>query len=249
MVKYLNVKLLFNKREILRNLNNYIENNSAEYICAVNANSMVIANEDVVFLKSVNEAGFNLCDGTMVALSYKMIYKKTVDSYPGPDFFIDILNKKKYRSFFFGSTEQVLSNLKSKLTSIDPRINDMIFYSPPFLPLDEYDYESIADMINKDDPDIIWVSLGAPKQEVFMNKLKPYLKKGVMVGVGAAFDFYGNDNLKRAPHWIRKIKLEWLYRVSKNPSKSLPRLIKQIKGMPKLLIEEIKIKKSKRCKN
>ena len=62
--------------------------------------------------------------------------------------------------------------------------------SLPFMPVENFDYQSIANKINKIEPDIIWVSLGAPKQEIFMNKIKPLLNHGVLFGIGAAFNFY-----------------------------------------------------------
>ena len=67
----------------------------------------------------------------------------------------------------------------------------MLLYHPlPFVSVDEFDYELIAKKVNEEKPDIIWVSLGAPKQEIFMSKLLPFLQQGVMFGIGAAFNYY-----------------------------------------------------------
>ena len=64
--------------------------------------------------------------------------------------------------------------------------------------------------------DIIWVALGAPKQEIFMNRLKPHLKKGVAIAIGAAFNFYSGmaDAPQRCPEWMRKCHLEFVHRSS-----------------------------------
>lgn len=238
---FLGVNLLFDKEKIHKNMNVFIINKQVTYICAVNANTITVANNNPEYQRIINSAGFNLCDGSMVALSYSKIYKEAVSSYPGPDFFIDYLSKRKYKSFFLGSTEELLKSLQKKLVKIDPKISDMPFYSPPFVPLDDFDYEGIGKMINESDADIIWVSLGAPKQEEFMYRLKPYIQKGVMVGVGAAFRFYGDKKLKRAPKIIRKMHLEWAYRNLMTLSIS-KRFRRQLYYMPQLLLKEIKKK-------
>lgn len=240
MSSFLGINFLFDKEEIERKIENHITNKKVTYVCAVNANTAAMVNDNQEYKKIINNSGFNICDGSLLALSYRKISKEPVSSYPGPDFFIDYLRKGKYKSFFLGSTDELLKSLRQKLVKYDPEISDMPFYSPPFIPLDDYDYDLIAKIINESNVDIIWVSLGAPKQEEFMYRLKPYLRQGVMIGVGAAFIFYGDDNFKRAPKIMRKMHLEWVYRNFKNPTKSFPRLLKQIRSVPILIYKELK---------
>lgn len=242
MTNFLGIEFQFQREAIDKTLRRFIETNVVDFVCLVNANTVTVANKNLEFKNIINQSGVNICDGSLVALSYRMIYKKPAESYPGPDLFIDYLSKKEFTSYFLGSTEEILVSLKQKLTKHDPKIANMTFYSPPFIPLDDFDYEEIGQRINESNADIIWVSLGAPKQEEFMYRLKPYLDKGVMIGVGAAFTFYGDDNLKRAPEFIRNMKLEWLYRTLKDPKKSFPRLKRQIYDMPKLIYNEMKKK-------
>jgi N-acetylglucosaminyldiphosphoundecaprenol N-acetyl-beta-D-mannosaminyltransferase len=130
---------------------------------------------------------------------------------------------------------------KDNLSKIDPEIKNMRFETLPFRKVDEFDYQGIAQMINEDKPDIIWVSLGAPKQEMFMNRLQPYLHRGVMFGFGAIFNFNaGVGNVKRAPDWMLKLKLEWLHRAFEDPKKNVPRYWNFIKTLPRLIKEEMK---------
>ena len=131
--RYLDVELLFDREEIHRRMDEFIKVRQATYVCAVNANTITVANNDAWFKKIVNHSGFNLCDGSLVALSYKRIYKKKVTPYPGPNFFIDYLSKRKYRSFFLGSTNDLLISLREKLAVLDPEIANMQFYAPPFV--------------------------------------------------------------------------------------------------------------------
>jgi N-acetylglucosaminyldiphosphoundecaprenol N-acetyl-beta-D-mannosaminyltransferase len=242
--RYLDVDLLFDREEIHKKMEEIVNDKQASYVCAVNANTITVANNNPEFKKIVNQSGLNICDGSLVALSYKYIYKKNATPYPGPDFFIDYLSKRKYRSLFLGSTNELLMSLRKKLAVIDPEISKMKFISLPFISLEAFDYEEISRIINTENVDIIWVSLGAPKQEEFMYRLRPLLDKGVMVGVGAAFSFYGDDNYKRAPEFIRKMCLEWLHR-SITRFSVRKRFIRQIYYMPQLIVGEYKRKRQR----
>ena len=104
--------------------------------------------------------------------------------------------------------------------------------------MDDFDYEDIARRVEASEADIIWVALGAPKQEIFMAKLKPYLRRGVMIAVGAAFKFYSGTDEKRAPQWMVKAHLEWVYRILCSPKKQLKRCSMIILTLPRLLVEE-----------
>jgi N-acetylglucosaminyldiphosphoundecaprenol N-acetyl-beta-D-mannosaminyltransferase len=107
--------------------------------------------------------------------------------------------------------------------------------------VEDFDYPAIAERINSDNPDIIWVSLGAPKQEFFMARLLPYLHRGVLFGFGAIFNFNaGIGHVKRAPEWMRRLKMEWLYRAFEEPSKNIPRYRNFIHILPSLVSKEIR---------
>jgi len=89
-------------------------------------------------------------------------------------------------------------------------------YSPPFRPLTPEEDEQIVAMINRARPDIVWVGLGAPKQEYWMAEHVGRLEAPVMVGVGAAFDFHSGRK-KQAPRWMQRSGLEWLFRLLTEP--------------------------------
>ena len=90
-------------------------------------------------------------------------------------------------------------------------------YSPPFRTLSHEEDEEIVDMINAAKPDIVWIGLGAPKQENWMAKHEGRIN-AVMVGVGAGFDYFAG-NIKRAPMIMQKLSLEWLYRLVQEPKR------------------------------
>lgn len=239
MNTYFNVKLEFDKQRVHDLIQNAIQENRKGYVCAIESNNLAVANKNIPFKEVVNNSLINVCDGSNVAWILGLIYKKDFHSYIGNDLFNYFINQKCYQQYFIGNTHEILCNLKEELVKIDPNIAGMSFESLPFCRVEDFDYKQIADKINLADPDIIWVSLGAPKQEFFMANLLPYLNRGVLFGVGAAFNFSAKFGpVKRAPSWMLKLRLEWLYRAVEEPKKNIPRYWNFIKILPTLIYKE-----------
>ncbi len=240
--RYFKVRLEFDKDKLDKTIFDTIENGGKGYVCSVESNNLTVANNNPEFLKVLNGALVNNCDGSVLASILGKIHHEPLESYIGADIFIKYVKTCRFRQFFLGNTPEVLAGLKSNLSEIDPKIATMRFETLPFRKVDEFDYEGIAKMINDDNPDIIWVSLGAPKQEFFMSKLEPYLNRGVMFGFGAIFNFNaGVGGVKRAPNWMLSHKLEWLHRALEQPQKNIPRYWNFIKTLPRLIKEEKKV--------
>ena len=199
-----------------------------------------MVHKDLAYREIVNGSLFSICDSSWVPVFLKRLYGVKYQQYCGSQIFEDLTGRKQYRQFFIGTSEKILSGLRTELLKKDPSVSDMMFFAPPFCKVEEFDYPSIAEMINKDNPDIIWVALGAPKQENFMHRLQPFLRRGVMIGVGAVFNFYcGLENApKRAPQWMIDHHLEFVYRVFSEPKKQLQRCRQIIGTLPKIYIEE-----------
>lgn len=237
--KYFNIRIEFKKEKFDKAIFDTIKNGIPGYSCSVESNNLTVANQNPEFLKVLNGALVNNCDGSILAKILAWIHKEPIDSYIGADIFIKYVKMCRFRQFFLGNTEEVLSGLRSNLSQIDPQIANMRFETLPFRSVDEFDYHGIAKMINDDNPDIIWISLGAPKQEIFMARLKPYLNRGVMFGYGAIFNFNaGIGSVKRAPKWMLALRLEWLHRAFEEPQKNIPRYWNFIKILPRLIREE-----------
>ena len=129
--------------------------------------------------------------------------------------------QKGYRHYFYGSTEETLEKLYQALQRNYPGIQIAGMYSPPFRPLTEEENHLVVGRINETHPDFVWIGLGAPKQERWMAEHQGKIK-GFMVGVGAGFDYYAG-NIKRAPEWMQKANLEWMYRLLQDPKRLLGR--------------------------
>jgi N-acetylglucosaminyldiphosphoundecaprenol N-acetyl-beta-D-mannosaminyltransferase len=235
------LNLCKNQEDFHLKLNTFFNNNSKGYCCAVNANIVVECFKKKEYLEIVKNASFNTCDGINVKRLFNATYKDKINIYPGPNLFQDLVFKKKYNHFFLGGQNHVLEGLKTELQKGNHTISNNNFYSPPFLPVDKFDYNAIASLINKQNPDIIWIGLGAPKQEIFMSNLLPHINKGLMIGVGAAFNYYsGLDEYKRAPYLIKKYHLEWLFRAFQEPNRIIKRQIKCLIYLPLIYLKEIK---------
>ena len=122
-----------------------------------------------------------------------------------------ITSEKGYRHFFYGSGQETLDLLEEKLNENYPGIQIAGMYSPPFRPLTDEEDAAVIKMINDAKADFVWIGLGAPKQENWMAAHQGKID-GLMIGVGAGFDYFAG-NIERAPEWMQKWNLEWVYRL------------------------------------
>lgn len=242
-MKYFGVNLEFDHHLVDSIIKAAIIHNIPGYVCSVDANVLANAAKDENYQQIVNNSLVNICDGKSISLLATVLNLQVLRANVGADFFLNYITNKNYKYFFLGNTQDVLDCLRKNLIKINPRIETMKFVTLPFLRVEDFDYQTIADTINQDMPDIVWVSLGAPKQEIFMSKLQPYLSRGVMFGFGAIFDFNaGVNGIKRAPPIMLKFNSEWIYRLVKQPKKQWPRIVHILKMYPRLVSAEIKKK-------
>lgn len=208
----------------------YLEKNLSEikgdYICVSNVHTTVTSYEDATYCAIQNGGLMAIPDGGPLSTvgqkrGYKNMERTTGPSLMGEIF--EISAKKGYRHYFYGSKEETLELLQQKLTNNYPGIQIAGMYSPPFRILTEEEDKVVVEKINETKPDFVWIGLGAPKQEKWM---AAHLGKinGLMIGVGAGFDYYA-ENIKRAPEWMQKNNLEWLYRLLQDPKRLFKRYL------------------------
>jgi N-acetylglucosaminyldiphosphoundecaprenol N-acetyl-beta-D-mannosaminyltransferase len=124
-----------------------------------------------------------------------------------------------------GATQAALEQLVGVLEGRFPGIRIAGGFSPPHRPLDEDEERAVAERINADAPDVIWVGIGAPRQELWMARMRPRVEAPVLAGVGAAFDFIAGRK-RQAPAWMQRSGLEWLFRLSQDPLRLAPRYLR-----------------------
>ena len=206
----------------------YLEKNISEikgdYICVSNVHTTVTSFEDADYCAIQNGGLMAIPDGGPLSTVGQKRGHKNMERTTGPSLMGEIFEisaKKGYRHYFYGSKEETLELLYQKLTSNYPGIQIAGMYSPPFRPLTEEEDKAIIERINETKPDFVWVGLGAPKQEKWMAAHQGKID-GLMLGVGAGFDYYA-ENIKRAPMWMQKHNLEWVYRLVQDPKRLFKR--------------------------
>lgn len=240
MKKYFGVNFLFDRSKCLSIVNNAIKERQKGYVCVVDGNVLCISSRNDEYNALINDSLFSVCDGGSITVMIDMLYDKKINKYTGPELLLG-LTGMGYKNLFLGNTKDVLSEIKKYMLGRGVDERNIVLKELPFLNVNEFDYDKIGDDINKISPDIIWVSLGAPKQEVFMSKLISYINSGVMIGIGAALNMVlDEEKNKRAPMIMRNMGLEWFYRILKEPKRIGVRAIKYLFQMPSIIISELK---------
>lgn len=243
MEKFFEIQYEFDKRQVHAAIDARLKESGSDYICVADGNILALVHQDEAYRDEVNGGMFSICDSGYVPMYLRWLYGIRREQYCGSDIFINIISSGKYKMTFLGTNNQVLEKLRQELIKYNPSVANMGFHELPFCTVDEFDYAKIAGMVEDEAPDIIWVALGAPKQEKFMVRLKPHLSHGVMIAVGAAFQFYSKCGVKRAPKWMIKCKLEWVYRIYAEPKKQIRRVRNLIPAVIKTLRAEYAVKK------
>lgn len=235
---YFNINYLFGKENVWEAIDSVVAANGKGYIVVADGVVANTVHRVPEYRETVAGSLFAICDSSWIPVWIKKIHGVEREQYCGSAIFKDIVSRRKYRMFFMGTDQKTLDGLRSELAKLNPDVEGMTFYELPFLNVEEFDYEGIARMVDNDGAQIIWVALGAPKQCYFMQRLQPHLKSGVMIGVGAAFKFFSGTAEKRAPEWMIKSHLEFLYRILQDPKKQLRRCWGIVRKLPGMVREE-----------
>lgn len=204
--------------DVILRMERWIEERGAgHYIAVTGMHGVMEAQQNPSFKDVLNAADLVVPDGMpLVWLARRHGYPLARRVY-GPDLMQAFCGKTggRYRHFFYGGAPRVPDRLIQVLAQ---RFGIGIAgaYSPPFRPLREEEEEEIVALIHRAAPDILWVGLSTPKQELWMHEHRARVRVPVIVGVGAAFDFL-TGRVKQAPFWMREHGLEWLFRLIQEP--------------------------------
>jgi N-acetylglucosaminyldiphosphoundecaprenol N-acetyl-beta-D-mannosaminyltransferase len=189
------------------------------YVAVTGMHGITEAQYDASLRKILNSADLVVPDGM------PLVWIGRMRGYPlrrrvyGPELmlsFCEATSNKGYRHFFYGGSPETCQRLTHSLRRRFPAISIVGSYSPPFRPLTAAESADIAEIINRADPDVVWVGLSTPKQERWMHEHRSRLRAPVLIGVGAAFDINSGAK-KQAPEWMREHGLEWLFRLLQEP--------------------------------
>lgn len=215
-----------NMEEIVKLITDNMEQLRGEFICLSNVHTTVMAYSNAEYRQIQNSAFLALPDGSPLSLVQRLRGYTAAEQVPGPDLMPALWKATEdgqISHYFYGSTETTIEKLQKKLKAEYPKLKIAGMESPPFRELTKEEDEETIRRINDSGADIVWVGLGAPKQEQWMFHHQGKIK-AVMLGVGAGFDFHAGT-VKRAPEWMRKHYLEWLYRLMQDPKRLWKRYV------------------------
>ncbi|HPD58029.1 MAG TPA: WecB/TagA/CpsF family glycosyltransferase [Smithellaceae bacterium] len=195
-----------------------------KFVVAVPSSRMVVhAQKDIEYRSYVNKAELVIPDSISIVLVSWLSPNKIPWRIAGPDFMLklcEVASKKKYSVYFLGATEHVLKKMTAYLKNKYPLLNICGYQPLPFGDVSKMGFAGIIDNINNSNPDILFVSMSAPKQERWIDSNINYVNAFIFVGVGAAFDYFAGV-VPRAPKVLRLVGLEWLHRHIVDPKRNL----------------------------
>jgi len=197
----------------------WIDDKCVHYVCALDVHSVMRAQKDPAHNRALCRADMVLPDGMPLVWLSKLRGQKEIERVCGPDLMLRIFEhstRTGWRHYFYGGSPGVADELEKKAKALYPDLIVAGAECPPFGPMTATELDDAIARINAASPDIVWIGLGCPRQEIWMCENVAKLKQSIAIGVGAAFDFH-SGRIKRAPFWMRSAGLEWLYRLLSEP--------------------------------
>ena len=243
--RILGVKVyVINLPQAQKNINTWIENRDKHYVCLAPAHAIMSVYNNSDLVNVYNNSGMTTPDGMVIVWILKMNGYRHVSRVYGPDLLRAMCSeteKTGLKHYFYGGEPHVVEELVRVLQSDYPELNIIGYESPPFRPLKDAEEIDLLDRMGTLKPDIFWVGLGSPKQEIWMSEHLNQLDVKVMIGVGAAFDFL-SGNKKQAPKWMQKTGLEWFFRLITEPKRLWRRYILYPKFVFLVLLQQLTLR-------
>jgi len=190
-------------------------NGNGGYICVSNMRTVRYAGEDATYRQLMKESYMNWPDGKPLSWCGKLWGLKDVRCTRGPDIFRQMMERgdKGLKHFLLGDTQEVLDQIVGRYGKT---ANIVGVFSPPFAPLEEYDLDAMARMIQESGANVVWTAMTAPKQDFFDQLMAKRLPSVLFIGVGRAFRI-SVGIVKDAPEWAQKSGLGGLFISKKKP--------------------------------
>ena len=216
-----------------------ISKNRKGYVCFPDLYNIVRANEDKTLMHIYNNSTLTLPDGTPSKWLLKLKGYKHAITISGYWLCKELLTSN-LSHYFYGTTEDNLKLLRDKLSHDFPDAKILGYKSPPYLQENQIKYNTNLEMdvkaIMNLKPDIIWVGISSPKQDILMYNYNPKSEGTIMIGVGAVLDYFAGTAFI-GPEWIKKIGLRWILQLFHDPGRYLSRIIHIFCKVPILLIK------------
>ncbi len=197
------------------------EGDSCRWLACLNPHSYAVGLREKAFAEALCDADWLLPDGSGIVLASRWLGGCIRGRVTGWDIFQELLDRLNreggHRVFFLGSTSETLDMIRARMAVDYPCVALAGFYSPPFKPaFSAEDDDRMVSAVNEASPDVLWVGMTAPKQELWIARNRHRLQVKIAAAVGAVFDFYSGQ-VKRPHPFFRRHGLEWLPRLVGEP--------------------------------
>lgn len=204
----------------------WIRDHADRFVCVTGVHGVMESQDDPELREIHNRAGMVTPDGMPLVWLGRLGGQRHMRRVYGPDLMLEICRRSPaagWRHFLYGGAEGVPELLAERLQARFPGLEIAATYSPPFRPLTPEEDDAIVTRINDSEADITWIGLSTPKQERWMAAHVGRVN-GVMLGVGAAFDFHAGLK-KQAPKIFQRSGMEWFFRMVTEPRRLGPRYL------------------------
>lgn len=212
--------------EALSKADEIVEKRMPSYYCGVNLNQVVLYKENSRMKNIFDKAELLTIDGKPIIWISRLLGTPFKEKISGPDFMYEtckLANQKGYKVFLLGGAEGVGLKAVENIKRTCPNLKVAGIYSPPFgFEKNPDEIAKIIKMLKDSKADFLYVGLGSPKQDFFIDDYKMEYQIPLSFSVGIAIDYLGG-NIKRAPLWMQNIGLEWFYRFCQEPKRLFKR--------------------------
>lgn len=213
-------------------------NKTCKMIFAPNVEFIMMAQKDEEFFKLLKQSSLSTPDSIGVMLGAKMQQKFFPERIPGQSYFrkiVELSNEKGYSIYLLGGEPGIPEKAKENLIKNFPNVNIIGMHHGYFE--NEQEEKEVIKEINRLQPNVLFVALGAPRQEKWIAKHQKELKVDVAAGQGGTYD-YEAGKIKRAPRWIQKIGMEWFWRLAREPSRIVRQSVLPVYLIKLLLVKD-----------
>ena len=233
--------------ETMAQFDQMVASSMNHYVSFIDANLYVCILNDSIVELAVKKASLVLPDGAGLMVASRMLGDPLKERLVGPNVMFNYCkhaSKMGRTHFFYGGNEGVAELLAQRLIELIPDIKIVGTFCPPFRPLTSEEDLKVKYLIEQSGADVLWVGLGAPKQDLWIADHLSFIDVPLMLGVGAAYDYLSGTK-KRAPAIMQKMGLEWLHRISTQGRRII---FRSAKILPVFIWEIIKQTYDKRIK-
>jgi N-acetylglucosaminyldiphosphoundecaprenol N-acetyl-beta-D-mannosaminyltransferase len=224
----------------LRLIGQMIASGRPHYAATANVDFAVQALADVELRRILSDADLVLCDGMPLVWASRFLGNPLPERVAGSDLVPQMLaeaERQGWRVFFLGGAEQSVARAAANIRARHPQLQLVGSYSPPFKPLLEMDHEDIVQRVRAARPDILLVAFGCPKQEKWIGMQFRHAGVPLSIGVGATIDFLGGS-MRRAPQWMQRTGLEWMFRLLQEPRRLFRRYLTDFWVFGRLILRQ-----------